>query len=247
MLMHGAGELDVIFILFLNLLSLSKRLKMIKEEYFKELLKFSDIDVASCINNLRSMSKTIFIYEYHKSEAYKIIKDIDPKTYREAMELVFLSSKDVSFKKLAAQAHIQSAIYNSRALYDIFSHLINKVFLKGSVSVDSCSIDKVKSLLCDGVFKTSLISAINTDSYFYVNSFVNTIKHRDLVGMTSSIDFLSDRSGIKFNGFKYNKKDYESLWAIEVLSHSLNVKNNVIDLFDIFKRELVNIYRENHC
>lgn len=216
-----------------------KRWQMIKEEDFKELVKGIDVDLPSCINNIRSMSKTIDIYEYHKSEAYRLIKKNEPKSSREAMELVFQPSEEIYFDKLSIQAHIQSAIYNSRALYDIFSHLINKIFLNGKIRVNDCSIGKVKEKLKDGRFKLALSSIIETESYLYINAFVNTIKHRDLVELTASIDFVNSRSGIKFNEFQYNQKTFESLWAVEVLTHSLNAKNDMIDLFNVFKNNLV--------
>lgn len=215
---------------------------MIKENDFKGFVKDIDIDLLSCINNLRSMSKTIDIYEYHKSEAYQLIKEIEPKSNRDAMELVFQPSEELSRNKLSLQAHIQSSIYSSRALYDIFSHLINNVFLDKKIEVHKCSIDIVARELRDGVFKTALLSSVKSDSYLYVNAFVNTIKHRDLVDLNSSIDFVNSRSGVKFNGFKYYNNTFEPLWAVDVLAHSLNVKNDMIDLFNVFESCLVEGY-----
>ncbi len=212
---------------------------MIKENEFKELVKDIDIDLLGCVNNLRSMSKTIDIYEYHKSEAYRLIKEIEPKSHLEKMKFVWQPSKEMRRKKLLIQAHIQAAIYNSRALYDIFSHLINKVVLDGKIKVNYCSIDKVLNHLPAGSLKAALDLSIRTDAYLYVNAFVNTIKHRDLVETSSSIDFVNNRFGIKFIGFNYKEKPFDSLWAIDVLERSFNVKNNVIDLFKVFKNGLV--------
>jgi hypothetical protein len=93
-------------------------------------------------------------------------------------------------------------------------------------------------LLSESELKTNLSVATRSESFQYVNSFVNTIKHRDLVDLNAQLDFAENRAGIRFCGFKYDKKCYPQLWAEDTLQHSLNVKNDIIHLGKILERLL---------
>lgn len=209
---------------------------MISEVKFKKYLESFDVDIDTCVSNLRSLSRTISIYEYHKSMAYELIKKLEPSSNREALKLILEPSVDIEVEKLAVQAHIHSAIYNARALYDIFAQLLNKVILKEEFSVSDCSLYKVRNLIEEPVLKSLLNSVVKSESYKYTNAFVNTIKHRDLVSVGANLDLINNRSGLKFQSFIYNKDTFPSLWEIEVLEYSLNSKNDIIALFSKFEQ-----------
>ncbi len=211
---------------------------MIKESEFIKVIHGMDVDVDGCIQNLRSMSKIIDIYEYHKCEAYKYIKQLQPEFGPEALRGVLQPTKKDAYIKLKAQANIQAAIYNARSLYDILSCLINIVFLQGEIDVWSCNIGRVSKKLDKSPMKSHIESTLNGKEYLYVNGFVNTIKHRDLVVLSSSVDFVSEKTGIRFDTFKYKGEVFPSLWAIEALSYVHYIKNEIINIFMSLIKEL---------
>ena len=65
---------------------------------------------------------------------------------------------------------------------------------------------------------------------------MNTIKHRDLVYLGANLDLVENKAGLKFESFSYSNETYPSLWGIDALEHSLNAKNAVISLVDIFEQ-----------
>ncbi|MDR7122829.1 hypothetical protein [Rheinheimera soli] len=110
---------------------------MIDEKKFKEFAQEHQPHLIDCITHLRSISKTIEIYEYHKAEAYIRIKNLEPTNTQQKLMLVF--ELDASYLgRLSIQAHVQSAIHNSRALYDLFAQLLNKVRVCKIFCVSGC-------------------------------------------------------------------------------------------------------------
>ena len=210
---------------------------MIEEAKFKRLMEEKGLSSSESISHLRSISKTIDIYEYHKEEAYAQIQNINPKDTQEALMLVF-STNDTAMERLSIQANVQAALHNARAVYDLLAQLINKALLNNKFTVKDCSLHKVRNELADSELKQFLLTLNSSQSFKYVNAFVNTIKHRDLVNLNAQIDFVENRSGIRFSSFIYEGKEYPSLWAEDALQNTLNVKNDIITLGEILERHL---------
>ncbi|WIG67698.1 hypothetical protein KEC58_09440 [Photobacterium damselae] len=137
---------------------------------------------------------------------------------------------ELYFDQLSLQAHIQAATHNARSVYDLLAQLINKLILVEPIKVHDCDVNKVIKRLDDSPVKDAILAAVNTDSYAYINSFVNVIKHRNLVVLNPEVNFEELKAGIRFHSFKYQTNTYPSLWAIDVLQESLNVKNQIITI-----------------
>lgn len=209
---------------------------MIEESTFRSYIENINVDIDSCVANLRSLSRGADIYEYHKSTAYELLTRIAPKNNREALMLVLIPQAELKVQKLAIQANIQAAIHTARSLYDIFAQLLNKIVLNEKFSVGNCMLHKVRPLIEEPMLKEALDTAVGAESYGYINAFVNIIKHRDLVSLGPTLDFAENKAGLKFESFRYSGKTYPSLWGAEALEYSLNAKNTIISLVDIFER-----------
>ncbi|MBD1559851.1 hypothetical protein HC752_23260 [Vibrio sp. S9_S30] len=187
-------------------------------------------DVKNFTESIQSVFRTIDIYEYHKEEAYSLILKIEPKSNRDGFMFVLEPSEEVYEQKLAIQAHIQSAIHNARALYDLISQLINKLLLPKPIEIYDCTINNLIKKMEHSELKSTIENAIESESYKYINAFVNVIKHRNLVAFNSQFKLIENKAGILFHSFKYSKEIYPELWATDALEKSLNVKNEIITI-----------------
>jgi len=187
-------------------------------------------DVKIFTESIQSVFRTIAIYEYHKEEAYSLILEIDSISNCNGLMFVFEPPEGLYEKKIALQAHIQSAIHNARALYDLTSQLINELLLPEPIEIYDCTINNLIKKMIYSDLKSTIENAIESESYKYVNAFVNVIKHRNLVAFNSHFKLVENKAGILFNTFKYRKEIYPELWAIDALEKSLNVKNEIITI-----------------
>ncbi|WP_413110771.1 hypothetical protein [Thaumasiovibrio sp. DFM-14] len=185
----------------------------------------------STIERINSTSRAIDIFCYHLEQA-KTQNDLTiGSTPREQMELVMPPEEkmlEVWKRKLAIQANTQACIHTARSIHDLFAQLVNGLLFQNPIAVHDCDVYKVTQKLEDGELKTALSNLLGSFEFKYVNAFVNTIKHRNLVDFGALVSFEENRSGVQFNGFKFKGEPYDKLWAEDVLKLTLTVKNTVI-------------------
>ncbi|EGR2205828.1 hypothetical protein K6675_004676 [Vibrio parahaemolyticus] len=182
------------------------------------------------VDIVESIFRTISIFDFHKSEACSLIHKLEPHSDEAALMSILCPDGESYVNKLALQAHVQAAIHNARSVYDLLAQLINQVLLNSTLEVHSCDIKKVLSQLENSPVKDAINQAVGSESYSYVNSFVNVIKHRNLVVLKSEANFEELKAGIRFSSFKYRKTSYPSLWATDVLQRSIDVRNEIVDI-----------------
>lgn len=207
----------------------------------KELIEVNGLLTADITNFIESISRTIEIYEYHKFEALSLIQAIESNSGSQAFKLIMDQNQELYYKQLAVQAHIQSAIHNARSLYDLTAQLFNAILIeeKYRLRINKCSIQDVAVMLCNPELKAMIEQVISTESYKYVNGFVNTIKHRNLVKLNSAAYFDPFKNmSISFDAFSFNKVQYPSRSAKDALQVSLDVKNNIISIGESLERHL---------
>ncbi|MCE9685699.1 hypothetical protein LZP73_05645 [Shewanella sp. AS16] len=188
---------------------------------------------------LWSISRTITIYEYHKSEAYSALMDIEPKDHEDAINFVLSNSdenNDFEYKVIIIQAHMQASLYSARAMFDIFAQLINLLLLSGKRPVHHCYVHDVCDLLIDSPVKTALRDILNSHEYKYVSAFINVIKHRNLLQFTRTLDFTELKSGVRVKNFKFKDQSFGQKWAIDALESSLIIKNKLVDLGELLNQ-----------
>jgi hypothetical protein len=129
---------------------------------------------------------------------------------------------------LISEASIISSIYTVRAIYDMFSHLVNGLVLAGELREHECDIKKVSKKLPDSTLQSKLTSLLDSNWFKYVDGFINTTKHRNLVGHSFTISFQENKAGARIAGFSYGNDTHESFWARELLEGIVSVKNDLI-------------------
>ena len=202
----------------------------------EEFIAVNDSLTADITNFIESIFRTIGIYEYHKSEAFSIIHSIESNCGKQAFKWIMEPNMG-----LAVQAHIHSAIHNARELYDLTAQLLNAILIeeKDRIKIHDCNINDVVNKLSDSELKSTIVQAISSESYKYVNGFVNTIKHRNLVKFNSVI-YLEPLYSIDvfFDSFGYRGTQYPSRSAKDALQSSLDVKNDIISIGESLERHL---------
>ncbi|HHF0488762.1 TPA: hypothetical protein ACPHTX_004147 [Vibrio antiquarius] len=186
------------------------------------------------IDFLDSVDRCIDIFEFHKEEAYEIIVNLDSTDTKVGLRRVLsrnnIQEEDLEYKVLAVQAHLHAALQNARAMYDILAQLLNALLVLEPRPIHKCYITDVYESLPNGKVKVELDNILSSHEYRYVNGFVNTIKHRNLVQCGQSVDFIENRYSIRIKAFSYSGVNYEQKWAVDVLEHGLTIKNRIIDV-----------------
>lgn len=192
------------------------------------------------IEYLDSVSRAIDIFEFHKVEAFSLISKLDSDDPETAMRLVFTldsEKNDLENEVIGAQAHLHAALQNARSMYDILAQLLNALLVHEPLPIHTCDICKVCDALPDGNVKTELEKILASFDYQYVNSFVNTIKHRNLVQFNRQLDLLEGRASIRIKPFSYSGCFYGRKWAIDVLKYGFDVKNRLIEVGRLLNSE----------
>lgn len=206
----------------------------------KHHLDLLDEQPVRCIEYLDSVSRVIDIFEFHKIEAFSVISRLDSDDPEIVMRIVFsLDSErnNLENEVIIAQAHLHAALQNVRSMYDILAQLLNALLVYEPIPAHSCDICRVCKSLPNGNVKTELEKILASFAYQYVNSFVNTIKHRNLVQFNRQLDLLEGRASIRIKPFSYSGNFYEQKWAMDVLKYGLDVKNQLIEIGRLLNSE----------
>jgi len=197
-------------------------------------------DPKAGIGFVESISRTIQIYKYHECEVFPFLNNgSNIPVCDKFQDLISMGEKRIEHEEemVMIQAHIQAALYNVRAMYDLFAQLLNMVLLSSKYEVSACNINKVFNVLPKSSLKDELDTVLCGFNYQYVNSFINTIKHRNLLKCSHTLDFIDDRSEIKVSNFQYQKNDYEEKWGSEVLTYAYELTNQLINLGESLNEE----------
>ncbi|ELB2927343.1 hypothetical protein QNE77_001978 [Vibrio alginolyticus] len=192
------------------------------------------------IEYLDSVTRAIDIFEYHKAEAFSLISKLDSDDPEMAMRLVFTldsEKNDLENEVIGAQAHLHAALQNARSMYDILAQLLNALLVHEPLPIHTCDIGKVYDALPEGNVKTELEKILASYEYQYVNSFVNTIKHRNLVQFNRQLDLREGRASIRIKPFSYYGCFYGRKWAVDVLKYGFDVKNRLIEVGQLLNSE----------
>lgn len=193
------------------------------------------------LERIKSVSRTIELFEYHLYTAKKSNDSIGTPNLKQAMELIFTPKEklaEVFETKLIIQANSQACIHTARSIYDLFAQLVNGLLLSEPLPLGMCDFFKIKDKLENSKLKDYLSELSATEEFLYVNAFVNTIKHRNLVSFDALADTGEGKIGVKFQPFIYNGETYPAMWAEEVLKQSLFVKNSIVKAGILLNRQL---------
>lgn len=206
-------------------------------EYIKE--KYTDYQPR--LTYIDSIARTVDIFRYHAFSAKELIKSIEPKNQRESFELVFPpNDKRLNLFKvfLGIQAETQAAIYNARSMHDIFAQIANSLLVSPAIDTTKCNIWRLKCQLSQSELKEHLEEMLNSEAYLYVNSFLNTIKHRNLVRFNRSLNLEKEKIGIQFQEFEYEGEYFLAQSAYQVLENAVEVKNSIVKAGQLLNNEL---------
>ena len=204
-----------------------------KLEALKEHIREKHKNSTALVEFVDSVVRTIEIYKYHECEVYPYLNN-EPNIdlFELFKELATNNHKRLEHEKetIKIQAHIQAAFHNCRSMYDLFAQLLNGVLLSNKYPIYKCNINNVCADLTDSKLKLDLIDVLNSENYIYVNSFINTIKHRNLLRFPHTIDFVESKSAIKITQFDFNGRHFDERWGLEALICTYELTNQLIEL-----------------
>lgn len=194
------------------------------------------------IGVLDSFQRADNIFLYHLTLAIELNKELKDLSVSDLILSQYKNNNEKTAKiaemKLGLQANIHGCIYSVRGLLDLFSQLVNDQFINGELTVGKCDIKKVESKLDDSKLKKALSNLIESKEFEYINGFVNTIKHRNLVKTGSISSNVENKSGIVFVDFEYGGKQFKQMWAEDILDMVMKVQQDFLYCGSILNKEL---------
>ncbi len=157
----------------------------------------------------------------------------------------FPEQKNYQKASLVHEANTIALLYTTRSIYDIFAQLINSLILEDKLSLERCDIKKVRNALENGEIKQLLGDLLDSIEFKYVDGFINSVKHRQLIQRMTTLDFESNRVGVRFSGFHYKKnrnekeEKFPSLWSDEVLVIAVHVKNQIVEAGILLNKQYI--------
>lgn len=183
---------------------------------------------------LSSIDRYVRIFLYHLATARDAMVGLIDKDKPGSMDNVSLilgaspNSGQFRLAAIVSEANLLGAIHSARALYDVFSNLVNALILNRLISEDRCDIRTVALRLPHGTLKLTIDELLLSRWFQYVAAFVNTAKHRCLVPHSFSVSLEEGVAGFRIRGFEYKGELFPEYSITEVLEGVLDVKNRVV-------------------
>lgn len=185
------------------------------------------VDIANSLGRARQ------IFDYHKClarDAFSVFNAVNDPSGTEFARHVFgcIEDEDVLWRAgLVSEANLIACISITRNSFDSFGQLVN-----GLVVLTPCKgnfyIHHVKNALPAGELKDKLNDAISSNWFGYVNVFMNTVKHRQLISHNASISFVDDDRGGKVYGFECRGEFHPAYWVREMLEGTVGLQNSLV-------------------
>jgi hypothetical protein len=183
---------------------------------------------------LDSLARYDGLFVYHIQTARDgmkgIIENSTEFTLTNVEYALGVSSRQKEFYKamLVSEANMLACIHAVRALYEVFAQLVNFLLLNELLTVKECNLHKVTEKLHDSELKSLLEELLKYDEYVYVAAFVNTAKHRYLVGQVLNVEANSGNAELFVREFEYGCTKFDRRSFANTLIGAIAVKNRVI-------------------
>lgn len=195
----------------------------------------SNIDKdGSIVDLIKSIGRSIDIFDYHIQLARDAFNLLNPEEDRDGSVFtrhLLMATRDTgqTIRKAALQseANLIACVNITKSMFDSFGQLVNQIALSEPIPRNPYLKDVIVKLPAS-TLRGSLEIAISSDWYLYVSAFINTVKHRQLITHSASISFVDGNRGGRLKEFSYNKKDYPSYWATEVLEGIVELQRLLI-------------------
>lgn len=185
------------------------------------------------VSLINSLGRARDIFDYHKClardafEAFNATNDPDGMSFAKHI-LGAEDDEGVLWKAgIVSEANLIACISITRSSFDSFGQLVNQLMVskpcKGNPYVQD-----VAQALSHGELKDELTAAISSEWFAYIQAFMNTMKHRQLITHSPSLSFIDENRGGKVEGFDYKGKYYPACWVREALEATVQLQNSLI-------------------
>lgn len=203
-------------------------------EALRQYISAGHVPESPSLEIVDSLDRYVRIFVYHLISARDAMKEVihtnDPYGIENTKYLFGASERQEDFYKAmtVTEANTLGCIHATRAIYDVFSQLLNHLLLSGELSERACSIVSVEKLLPRSDVKQILTDLLSSQWFAYVSAFINTAKHRRLVGQLFHVSFESPSARVEVPAFAYEGQSFASHTLEEILRGVVDVKNAVV-------------------
>ncbi len=189
---------------------------------------------STSLDVLNSLDRYVQIFLYHlfnARDAMKgIIHTVDPYGMENSKYIFGASERRSDYDKAmtVTEANTLGCIHATRAIYDVFSQLLNDLLLSGALGEGECEIAIVAKRLPESEVKKILTELLNSQWFAYISAFVNTAKHRRLVGQLFQVSFEDASARMEIPAFEYRDRSFASYTLENVLRGVVEVKNAIV-------------------
>lgn len=145
-------------------------------------------------------------------------------SYFSDMSTIDFQSDEFEKVEFEVEMYMESAVHFMHSTADILSQIVNNVVFVEPMSEKLVSISRINNQLSNqtearGVLE-SLEELTKSKAFQYINAFTNVMKHRNLIGSYTQVEFgASTRNtiGLKFKEFYYSDQVYPSIYADDLM------------------------------
>lgn len=191
------------------------------------------MDAELMVEIANSLGRSRHIFDYHKCLARDAFAAFDVKNDPNGVEFAkhafgCVEDEGVLWRAgLESEANLIACMSITRNSFDNFGQLVNGLVVPAPCK-GNFYIHHVINALPIGELKDQLNSAVSSDWFEYVNAFMNTVKHRQLITHNASISFIDDNRGGKVRGFDHKGKHHPACWVREVLEGTVELQNSLV-------------------
>lgn len=196
--------------------------------------KLTENDKIKLFDCLDSLGKYVEIFLYH---AFFVKNELDKhfgEKVSQSAKFSFMIKTPTNASayretQIAILGNFIAAIHSSRNLYDIFSHLINRLVLnERALEEEDCNIERVAKILPPSQLKSVVSDFLKSDSYRYVAAFSNFSKHNSLIPIKYSLNVPTDEFRAVVRAFEHKRNKFGETSLQDALDRVLHVKNQIV-------------------
>ncbi|HEC77451.1 MAG TPA: hypothetical protein ENI33_09410 [Thermoplasmatales archaeon] len=172
------------------------------------------------------------LVDYHANLTTKVWKDL----FKQHKTISFNSQEWIN-AEIVSEANAIAMAQSLHSMADIMSQVVYRIILNSGLNEQNITFYKVKKKLEERSstdisllpIKDAMEDLWRNNSFQYIASFVNTVKHRSIVDTKYTFELKQGRyrQGIKFKKFNYKGTHYPEVWTDELVK---NYKEEVLEL-----------------
>jgi len=200
-------------------------------EDFRKLCQEKEIGDTTTYQN--TLHWKIALVNFHAEKSQNVWDELYNKL-NEGKKSISINDPEWGEAEFASEAHTVAAAHALHSMADIMAQIVNIVVINGRFSEGQVTMKKILKHLDDNSIapqiKIVIEHLLNSSEFRYIDAFVNTIKHRNLIDTNWGLEYgegKRNEAGVRFKEFKYNGYLYPLTWTSQIVH---DYKTKIIEL-----------------